>query len=224
VVPVFDEAGRVAELYGRKITPGLRTGTPLHLYLTGPHRGVWNVEALQAHREVILCEALLDALTFWCAGYRNVTAAYGVEGVTPDHWKAFERTGTERVLIAYDRDEAGERAAEKLVKELALRGIGAYRIHFPRGMDANEYAQKVTPATKSLEILIRKAHWLGKGLAPAPSVPAAQEEGLRTQGRRRAHRIVAWVTRAEWAALGRLARAEGTSRSTAAARILARAL
>ena len=41
---------------------------------------------------------------------------------------------------------------------------------------------------------------------------------------RRAHRIVAWVTRAEWAALGRLARAEGASRSTAAARILARAL
>jgi DNA primase catalytic core len=186
VVPVFDEAGRVTELYGRKITPGLRPGTPLHLYLPGPHRGVWNLEALQAHREVILCEALLDALTFWCAGYRNVTAAYGVEGMTSDHWKAFERHGTERVLIAYDRDEAGERAAEKLAKELAERGIGAYRIHFPRGMDANEYALKVTPATKSLEILIRKAHWLGQGKAsepttkaqssPAPSAPAAKDE------------------------------------------------
>ena len=103
VVPVFDAEGRVAELYGRKITPGLRKGTPLHLYLPGPHRGVWNVEALQASREVILCESLLDALTFWCAGYRNVTAAYGTEGMTPDHWRAFERYETERVLIAYDR-------------------------------------------------------------------------------------------------------------------------
>jgi DNA primase len=189
VVPVFDEEGRVAELYGRKITPGLRPGTPLHLYLPGPHRGVWNVEALRASREIILCEALLDALTFWCAGYRNVTAAYGVEGVIPDHWKAFERHGTERVLIAYDRDEAGERAAEKLARELAERGIGAYRIHFPRGMDANEYSLKVTPATKSLEILIRKAHWLGQGQGPtpstkadptsAPSAPADRDRGPR---------------------------------------------
>jgi DNA primase catalytic core len=172
VVPVFDEEGRVAELYGRKITQGLRPGTPLHLYLPGPHRGVWNVEALAASREIILCEALLDALTFWCAGFRNVTAAYGVEGVTPDHWKAFERYGTERVLIAYDRDEAGEKAAEKLAKQLADRGVGAYRIHFPKGMDANEYALKVQPATKSLELVIRKALWLGKGQASAPSTQA----------------------------------------------------
>jgi DNA primase catalytic core len=172
VVPVFDEEGRVAELYGRKVTQGLRPGTPLHLYLPGPHRGVWNVEALQASREIILCEALLDALTFWCAGFRNVTAAYGTEGVTPDHWKAFERYATERVLIAYDRDEAGEKAAEKLAQQLNSRGIGAYRIHFPKGMDANEYAQKVTPAPKSLEILIRKAIWLGQGKASAPTTQA----------------------------------------------------
>ena len=37
-VPVFDEAGRVRQIYGRKITPDfrLRKGTPLHLYLPGP--------------------------------------------------------------------------------------------------------------------------------------------------------------------------------------------
>jgi DNA primase len=172
IVPVFDEEGRVAELYGRKVTQGLRPGTPLHLYLPGPHRGVWNIEALQASREVILCESLLDALTFWCAGFRNVTAAYGTEGMTPDHWKAFERYGTERVLIAYDRDEAGEKAAERLAKQLTERGIGAHRIHFPKGMDANEYALKVQPATKSLEILIRKAIWLGQGKASTPSTQA----------------------------------------------------
>jgi len=169
VVPVFDEEGRVTELYGRKITPNLRPGTPLHLYLPGPHRGVFNVEALQASREVILCEALIDALTFWCAGFRHVTSAYGVEGFTEDHWKAFRRYGTERVLIAYDRDEAGERAAERLAGELIEAGIGCYRIQFPRGMDANEYARKLQPAARSLELVIRKAVWLGKGRAPAPA-------------------------------------------------------
>ena len=68
-------------MYGRKITAELRKGTPLHLYLPGPHRGVWNWEALRESKEIILCESLIDALTFWCAGFRNVTAAYGVEGL-----------------------------------------------------------------------------------------------------------------------------------------------
>jgi DNA primase catalytic core len=46
VVPVLDEHGNVTELYGRKVTRGLRAGTPDHLYLPGLHRGMWNVAAL----------------------------------------------------------------------------------------------------------------------------------------------------------------------------------
>lgn len=36
----------------------------MHLYLPGPHRGVWNGEAPAAAKEIILCESLIDALTF----------------------------------------------------------------------------------------------------------------------------------------------------------------
>ena len=176
VIPIFDEQGRVTEMYGRKVTPKLRPGTPLHLYMPGPHRGVWNIEAFQASREIILCEALIDALTFWCAGFRNVTAAYGVEGFTEDHWKALEQYGTERVYIAYDRDEAGDRAAEKLANELMARGIECFRVHFPRGMDANAYALKVTPADKSLGLVLRQAVWMGKGVAPPPTATMTRDE------------------------------------------------
>jgi DNA primase len=76
VFPVLSLDGSVTEMYGRKITAGLRAGTPLHTYLPGPHRGVWNEAALVASREIILYESIIDALTFWCAGFRNVTAAY----------------------------------------------------------------------------------------------------------------------------------------------------
>jgi len=180
VIPVMDEHGNVTEVYGRKITEGLKAGTPLHLYLPGQGRknarGVWNVEALAASKEIILCEALIDALTFWCAGYRNVTTAYGVEGFTDDHLAAFKRYGTERVLIAYDRDDAGERAAAKLAEQLIAAGIEAWRIQFPHGMDANEYALKVAPASKSLGIAIRKALWLGKGGAPERLEPMVATE------------------------------------------------
>jgi DNA primase catalytic core len=176
VIPVLDEDGAVLEVYGRKTRDDLRKGTPAHLYLPGPHRGVWNAAGLRDAKEVILCEALLDALTFWCAGFRNVTAAYGVEGVTADHFAAFERYGVERVLIAFDRDEAGDRAAERLAKTLSARGIVCARIQFPKGMDANEYALKVQPAAKSLGLLIRTAEAMGGATAPKE---AAKEETVQ---------------------------------------------
>ncbi len=47
---------------------------------------MWNEEGISAAGgEVILCEALLDAMSLWVAGFRNVTASYGVEGFTEDH-------------------------------------------------------------------------------------------------------------------------------------------
>jgi DNA primase len=175
VIPVIAPGGEVTEVYGRKITHGLRPGTPLHLYLPGPHRGVWNAAALSASPEVILCEALIDALTFWCAGYRNVTSSYGVEGFTADHLATLKHHGTERVLIAYDRDEAGDRAAEKLATRLIGEGLDCYRVLFPKGMDANEYALKVTPAARSLGVAIRSAQWMGKGKAkPLTTAPTPE--------------------------------------------------
>ena len=176
VIPVMDETGNIAEVYGRKINDNLRKGTPKHLYLPGPHAGVWNAQALQASPESILCESLLDALTFWVNGYRNVTAAYGTEGFTADHLKAFQEHGTERVLIAYDRDEAGEKAATALAAKLMAEGIDAFRIQFPKGMDANEYALQVKPASKSLGVVIRSAAWLGKGQARPVTTEAVSGE------------------------------------------------
>jgi DNA primase catalytic core len=181
IVPILSAggsmSGHVIEVYGRKLRDDLRAGTPKHLYLPtreGRGRGVFNVQALATSPEIILCEALIDALTFWCAGYRNVTSAYGIEGFTDEMVDAFQRHGTERVLIAFDRDEAGERGAAKVAERLMAEGIECFRIQFPKGMDANEYAQKVTPAAKSLGIVIRKALWLGKGTAPTrtPAEPA----------------------------------------------------
>lgn len=172
VFSVFSLAGEVLGMYGRKITPGLREGTPLHLYLPGPHRGVFNEEALVVSKEIILCESIIDALTFWCAGFRNVTCSYGVNGFTDDHRAAFQKHGTRSVWIAYDRDEAGDAAAERLKEELDKLGITSHRVLFPKGMDANEYARKVVPAEQSLAVLLNKAEWWGA----VKKRPAAKEK------------------------------------------------
>ncbi len=162
VIPILNEAGQAVEVYGRKLLDNLRAGTPKHLYLPGPHAGIFNLAALQVSKEIILCEALIDALTFWCAGYRNVTSAYGAGGFTDEMLEAFKHYGIERVLIAFDRDEAGERGMASVLEKLLAAGIECFHIQFPKGMDANEYALKVAPAAKSLGLAIRKAVWLGK--------------------------------------------------------------
>jgi DNA primase catalytic core len=182
VIPVFNLSRDVVEMYGRKINDNLRTGTADHTYLPGEHRGVWNEEALIASKDIILCEALIDALTLWVAGFHNVTASYGVNGFTADHRAAFEKHRTKRVYIAYDNDEAGNKASAKLAEELMQMGIECFRVQFPKGMDANEYALKTQPAAKALGVLLTGAAWMGKGARPAGRVqvpvivaPAAEE-------------------------------------------------
>jgi len=174
VVPVFDRTGQVVQLYGRKIGSNLRKGTPLHLYLPGPHRGMFNREALSDQPEIILCESLIDALTFIAAGFENVTTSYGVNGFTDEILAALKESGAERILIAYDADAAGNQAAGKVAEQLTSEGFDCFRLNFPKGMDANEYALKVQPPLKSLGLVIRKAEWLGCGRGPQCGVVSGQ--------------------------------------------------
>jgi DNA primase len=178
VVPLFGGDGSAAAsrpvvgAYARKLLDNLRPGTPKHLYLPGPHRDVFNREDLDGQPEIILCEALIDAMTFWAAGYRNVTSCYGVNGMTEELLGALKSCGAQRILIAFDRDEAGDRGAEALNKQLTAEGLDCFRLLFPKGMDANAYACTVKPAEKSLGVVIRSAEWLGQGAKPAVTTHA----------------------------------------------------
>jgi DNA primase catalytic core len=167
VIPVLDVDGQVVQLYGRKVRDDLRAGTPAHLYLPGPHRGVFNRAALEASREVVLCESLIDALSFWCHGYRHVTAAYGVQGFTAEHLAAFKQHDVGRVLIAYDADDAGDQAAAKLADRLGGEGIECLRVLFGAGMDANALITSVDDPADALAELLQGAVPIGSGPSPA---------------------------------------------------------
>ncbi|MFJ5436032.1 CHC2 zinc finger domain-containing protein [Pectobacterium sp. CHL-2024] len=176
VVPVIDSHGQVQELYGRKLCDKLRAGTPKHLYLPGPHGGVWNEQALVASKSVILCESLIDAMSFWVAGYRNVTAAYGVNGFTDELRQSFIRHGVKQVLIAFDNDEAGNTAAVTLAESLAAEGITPFRVVFPSGMDANGYLCSVAEPEAAFGLLVDGALPMGEAVSAEPeSVPQPEK-------------------------------------------------
>jgi hypothetical protein len=88
------------------------------------------------------------------------------------------------VWIAYDRDEAGDKAAEQLKKEL---DISTARVLFPRGMDANEYALKVTPAAQSFAVLLNRTE--KPPAIPAEPVPHISGDEVTLQEGERRYRI-----------------------------------
>ena len=187
VFPIFDAQGNVCEIYGRKITKGLHKSSPIHTYLDSESRptlsrGVFNFDQPINGDEVILCESIIDALTFWCAGYHNVTTSYGTNGFNAqDHLAAYERNNIKKVFIAYDNDESGNEKGQQVAKRLLASGYETSRVKFPAGMDVNQYARKVTPAAQSLGLVLRKADWLGKGellSLASKTKEAAKEEKL----------------------------------------------
>jgi DNA primase len=173
VVPLHNEQGQIVSLYGRRACrPAATRGELRHLYPPGPHRGLFNRQCL-GESEIILCEAVFDALTFYANGFKNVTCLFGTEGFTDELWEALKQV--QRVRLAYDADDAGERAAQRDAERFKAHGIEVFRIRFPHGMDANEYAQKVTPANKSLALLLNSSAWLGTGARPpAPPPPTVE--------------------------------------------------
>jgi hypothetical protein len=125
VFPVIDPTtGEVTEVYGRKTIARLRPDLPRHLYLPGGHKGIWNEKALAACEEMILCESIIDALTFWCAGFRNVTCSYGVNGFTPDHLATFKHHGISGQVMEYiEVTPADIEIANKLTHEVLGRSL-----------------------------------------------------------------------------------------------------
>ena len=170
VFPITNAAGRAVHLYGRRYTEG-----PVpHLYREGPHAGVYNLRGLQAAAAApgggwcVLCEAIIDALSVWCGGQTAVTTAYGVNGFTDAMLETFQALKFRDVLIAYDRDEAGDAGAATAAERLRAVGIRPWRVRFPSGLDANAYTLSMRPADKALEIVLRAAAWrMSSG--PSPS-------------------------------------------------------
>jgi DNA primase catalytic core len=166
VFPVVAENGEIGTVYGRAIADGGKHER--HLFLPGPQRGIFNPAALSppalslSNGEVILTEGIIDALTFWCAGFRYVTTGYSAKALPEELLAALVDAKVQRVLIAFDRDEAGDKGAAEVAAQLAAYGVECLRVQFPHGQDANSYALAVTPPDKSLGVLLRAALPMGE--------------------------------------------------------------
>ncbi len=171
VFPLFSYDGVPVSLYGRRIAD---RGTVRHMYLSGPHRGLFNPDAFK-QSELVLCESVIDALTFWVHGIRNVSCAYGTEGFTDEMLEAMRLGRVKRVLIAFDADRPGNEAAVRLSARLRAEGTETRRVLFPMNTDANDYARAVSKPADALHELVQDARPVEPEESQA-SAPRAIEE------------------------------------------------
>ena len=162
--PIIDEQGNTTEVYGRKINNGLRKGTAFHIYLPGPHLGIFNQSELINCETIILTESIIDCLSLWIHGFKNTTTSYGIEGFTNELFQFLQTNGTKEILIAYDNDEAGNTAATKLAAKLNGEGIECKRINLPLHTDINELICKADNPKQALTEAIVQSQRIGDTL------------------------------------------------------------
>ncbi|EMM70908.1 toprim domain protein [Leptospira weilii str. 2006001855] len=169
-------------MYGRKVFGSKDPRIPNHRYLQGKHLGIWNEEDAFEKKELVLCESLLDALTFWENGIRNVTCSYGVEGFTEVIQERILEKQIKKIYIAYDADMAGDKGAVSVYQKLKDKGIEIYRVLLPLGMDVNEVAVRSEEVQDTLFGLLEESVRLTEEeLTPQYKEMSALETNVRPQ-------------------------------------------
>ena len=143
IFPIIDVTGSVVAFGGRIIGPG----EPKYLNSsdTPAYQKRRSIFALNYARkccseQLILCEGYMDVIALHAAGFENAVATLGT-ALTPEHARIMKRY-TNQVIIAYDADDAGQRAAENAFNLLGQAGLETKRLKVEGAKDPDEYIRK----------------------------------------------------------------------------------
>ena len=89
---------------------------------------------------MILCEGYMDVIALHAAGFENAVATLGT-AITSEQARIFSRY-TRKVVISYDSDQAGQRAADKAFKLLQEVGVDVKILKMEGAKDPDEYIKK----------------------------------------------------------------------------------
>ncbi|ASB96593.1 DNA primase [Streptococcus equi] len=91
--------------------------------------------------EVFLMEGFMDVIAAYRAGYGNTVASMGT-ALTPEHVRHLKQL-TQKVVLTYDGDDAGQNAIAKSLELLADFQVEIVKI--PNRMDPDEFVQQHSP-------------------------------------------------------------------------------
>ena len=142
VIPVIDAAGNVVAFSARSLNPDEKNRKYINTSDTPAFkksRILYGMNYAKNHcaEQMILCEGAMDAMAIQAAGFENAVATLGT-AITQEHAHLLARY-TKRVIINYDSDEAGQRAANKAMALLDQVGLEVRVLKLTGAKDADEY-------------------------------------------------------------------------------------
>jgi len=148
--PVANDYGETIAFSGRVLSPDQQGGK----YINSPETEIFqksrtffgfdrSKQAILKRGFAILCEGQLDLITAFESGVENIVAPLGT-AFTEGHARLLRRH-TEEVVLCFDADRAGLKAAEKSFAELARAGVMVRVALLPAGEDPDSLIRSQGP-------------------------------------------------------------------------------
>jgi DNA primase len=169
VFPILNEAGQVVAFGARSLDgsePKYLNSPETPLYQKGRvlYGLSWARDAIRREGRVVLMEGYLDVARAVETGVLEAAASCGT-ALTAAHARLLRRF-TDTVVLSFDQDEAGQKAARKSLEILLDEGLRARVVELPEGHDpdsflrtegAEAYRQRLADSPEAVEWLLRRA-------------------------------------------------------------------
>lgn len=175
--PIYDVRRRIIGFGGRAL------GDQEPKYLNTPESTIFHkrqalygfpfaLEGIRRASRAIVCEGYFDRIALHRADLPESVATCGTS-LTPEHARELRRR-TRRVVLLFDGDKAGRRAAERALEVLLPAGLRVFTATLPQGEDPDSLLLSqgkqalidlVDGASDALEVVIRDASGIRGGPA-----------------------------------------------------------
>jgi DNA primase len=170
IFPILADTGKVIAFGGRALeaTEGAKymnsPESPIYQKSRTLYGFSWAKDAIRTGGQAVLMEGYLDVARCLEFGITEAVATCGTS-LTAGHARLLRRF-TDKVVVNFDQDAAGIKAARKGVEVLLEEGLKVHIVELPEGHDpdtflkaegADAYRQRLAEAPDFMEWLIRRA-------------------------------------------------------------------
>ncbi len=141
--PIIDTSGNIVAFGGRVMDdskPKYLNSSDTPGFKKSRHLFALNFARNHAAENMILCEGYMDVIALHAAGFENAVATLGT-AITSEQARIFAKY-TKKVIISYDSDEAGQRAANRAMQLLGEVGLEVRVLRVPDAKDPDEYIRR----------------------------------------------------------------------------------
>ncbi len=145
IIPILDERNRVIAFGGRVLDdskPKYINSPENIVYSKGRNLFGLNVAKRGDTKKLLIVEGYMDAISLHQRGITNVVASLGTALTTQQGWLL--RKNTEKVILGFDADEAGQNAIMRAMEVMQNMGCDMRVLQIPKeeAKDPDEYVVK----------------------------------------------------------------------------------